>query len=129
MPYSRTQQAINLNSIRAKTLELALYSSNPTASDTGNEISGGAYARQTVTFTSPQTVSDGTLMSNSTVISFPVATGDWSAPVTHFAVREVGGPLLIYGTTQELGIDTSRTIRTGDVFRVAANTLIHKELD
>lgn len=129
MSYSRTQQAINLNSIRSKTLELALYSTNPTASDTGTEISGGAYARQPVSFTAPQAVSDGTYMSNVSTISFPTATGDWSAPVTHFAVREVGGSMLIYGTTQELGINTSRTIRTGDVFRVAANTLVHKELD
>lgn len=129
MPYSRTQQAINLNSIRAKTLEVALYSSNPTASDTGNEITGGAYTRQSVSFTVPVATVDGTYMSNTAIISFPQATGDYSAPVTHFAVREVGGPQLFYGTTQELGLDTSRTIRTGDIFRIAANTLVHKELD
>jgi hypothetical protein len=130
MSYSRVQQAINLNSIRAKTLELALYSTNPTASDSGTEISGGAYARQSFTFTAPVSVVDGTYMSNSSTISFPQASGDWSAPVTHFGVRDaVGGDLLIYGTLQELGLDTSRTIRTGDIFRVAANTLIHKEED
>lgn len=129
MPYSRTQQSINLNAIRAKTLEVALYSSNPTASDMGTEIAGGAYVRQSVSFTVPQAVADGTYMSNTATISFPQATGDYSAPITHFVVREIGGPMLIYGTTQELGLDTSRTIRTGDIFRIAANTLVHKELD
>ena len=129
MAYSRTQQAINLNAIRAKTLELALYSTNPTPSDSGTEISGGGYIRQTFTFTVPVAVSDGTYMSNSSTISFPTASGDWSATVTHFTVREAGGGMLIYGTLQELGLDTSRTIRTGDIFRVAANTFIHKEED
>lgn len=129
MPYSRTQQAANLNSIRSETLEVALYSSNPTASDVGNEITGGAYSRQTITFTSPTAVVDGTYMSNTATISFPQASGDYSAPVTHFAVRIVGGAMLFYGTTQELGLNTSRTIRTGDIFRIAANTLVHKELD
>ena len=129
MPYSRTQQAANLNSIRAKTLEIALYSSNPTSSDSGTEITGGAYARQSITFTVPLAVADGTYISNTAIVSFPQASGDYSAPVTHWAVREVAGAMQFYGTTQELGLDTSRTIRTGDTFRFAANTLVHKELD
>lgn len=129
MPYSRTQQTSNLNAIRAKTLELALYSTNPTASDTGSEITGGGYVRQSISFTTPQAVIDGVYMTNTATLSFPTATGDYSAPVSHFAVREVGGGMMFYGTTQELGLDTSRTIRAGDIFRVAANTLVHKELD
>lgn len=129
MPYSRTQQTSNLNAIRAKTLELALYSTNPTASDTGSEITGGGYVRQSISFTTPQAVIDGVYMTNTATLSFPTATGDYSAPVSHFAVREVGGDMMFYGTTQELGLDTSRTIRAGDIFRVAANTLVHKELD
>lgn len=129
MSYSRAQQIVNMNAIRAKTLELALYSTNPTALDTGTEISGGGYARQTFTFTVPQTLSDGAYITNVAIISFPQASGDWSAPATHFGVREVSGGLLIKGTLQDLGIDTSRTIRVGDTFRVAANTLVHKEQD
>lgn len=129
MSYSRTQQRANLNAIRAKTLQVALYSSNPTALDIGNEITGGAYGRQSVTFNAPQDLSDGCYIGNTSLISFATASGDYSAPVTHFAVREVGGPLVFFGTTQDLGMNTSRTIRTGDVFRIAANTLVHKEQD
>lgn len=129
MSYSRIQQRANLNAIRAKTLQVALYSSNPTALDVGNEITGGGYTRQSVTFNVPQDISDGSYIANTSLISFPVASGDYSAPITHFAAREVGGPLTFFGTTKELGMDTSRTIRTGDVFRIAANTLIHKEQD
>lgn len=71
MSYSRTQQRANLNTIRAKTLQVALYSSNPTALDVGNEITGGAYARQSVTFNAPQDVADGSYIANTSLVSSP----------------------------------------------------------
>ena len=107
MPYSRVTQTSNLNAIRAKTCEVALYGSNPTANDTATEVSGAGYARVSVSFTTPAATGSGVYISNSTALTFPVCTGDYPFPVTHFAVREVGGPMLFYGTLQELGIDTS----------------------
>ena len=130
MPYSRVQQAENLANIRSKTLEIALYSTNPGPSDTGTEISGGAYARQSIAFTAPQSTSDGTYITNSTLISFPQASGNWSAAAAYYAVRDaVGGDMINYGPLQELGVNTTRTVNTGDTFRIAANTLIIKEKD
>jgi len=122
MPYSNTQQVINLNSIRAKSTQLALFAGNPVSG--GVEVNTGAYARQPVTFTSPVSNSQGSYISNSTLINFPQVTSDYNAPLTHWAVYENGSALLVYGTLQELGVDTSRTMRVGDVFRVQASGLV-----
>jgi hypothetical protein len=130
MSHSRVQQAANLNALRGLNLELAIYSSNPGPSDSGTEMtSSGGYARQTIAFGVPQTESDGTYILNSALVSFPTASGDWSAVASHYGIREVGGSLRNYGPLQELGVDTTRSVRTGDTFRVAPNTLKVKEFD
>lgn len=130
MSLSRVQQTELLNLIRAKTTVIALYSTNPGSADNGTEITGGAYARQSIAFTAPASAGDGTYIANNAVITFPTASGDWSAPVSHYAVRDSGNnDCLFYGPLQELGVDTTRTVRTGDKFQIASNTLIHKEFD
>lgn len=130
MPNSRIQQSQNLNLIRAKSLELALYSSNPGPSDNGVEItSGGGYIRRSISFAAPQTDVDGSYITNDALVSFPTASGDWSAPITHYAVREVGNGCVFYGPIQDLGVNTTRTVRTGDTFRIAPNAIVHKEYD
>jgi hypothetical protein len=130
MAYSRTHQVEILNLIKNKTLELALYSTNPTQADVGAEIGvAGGYARETVTFANPVQVSDGTYIANDDVISFNQASADWSAPVAYWGVRIVGGALVAYGPTKNLGVNTTRTVRTGDVFQVAIGTLKIKEMD
>ncbi len=115
MPSSRAQQAIELNVIRTESLKLHLYTSNPTSSDVGTEVTGGGYVAQTITFSAPTVVGNGTEMTNDTVITFPIATGDYSAPVTHFGVRVNGGRLVHYGELTSLGVPVSRTVRAGDV--------------
>ena len=40
----------SLNLVKAGTPYLALYTNDPTAADTGTEVSGGSYARQAITF-------------------------------------------------------------------------------
>lgn len=130
MSYSRTQQLEVLNTVRAKTLELALYSTNPTQADTGTEIgAAGSYAREVVTFAAPVQVADGTYIANDGVITFNTASADWSAPVAYWGVRVVGGALVAYGATKNLGVNTTRTVRSGDIFQVAIGTLKIKELD
>ena len=56
---------------------LALYTTDPTDSDTGTELSGNAYARQQILFSAPTVVSGKTQIQNSTTITFPTATGSW----------------------------------------------------
>jgi hypothetical protein len=97
------------------TVYLALYTSDPTDADAGTEVSGNAYARQSITFGAP---SNG-VTTNSAAIEFPQATGSWGT-VAYVGIRDAstGGNLLFH-----TALDASKTIATGDVFRVAAGSL------
>ncbi|CAB4141611.1 hypothetical protein UFOVP415_49 [uncultured Caudovirales phage] len=94
---------------------LALYTSDPTDADTGTEVTGNGYARQAITFGAP---SNG-VSTNSAAIEFPQATGSWGT-VTHVGIRDAltTGNLLFHTP-----LDASKTIATGDVFRVAIGSL------
>jgi hypothetical protein len=97
------------------TVYLALYTTDPTDADTGTECTGTSYARQSVTFGAP---SNG-VSTNSAAIEFPQAGGAWGT-ITHIGIRDaltVGN--LLYHTP----LDASKTIATGDVFRVASGSL------
>ena len=78
------------------------------------ELSGDAYARQTVAFTTT-----GDTTSNSGAVEFPTATGSWGT-VTHVGVYDASssGNLMCYAT-----LSSSKAIDTGDVFRVPAGDL------
>ena len=97
------------------TVYLALYTTDPTDADTGTECSGTSYARQAVTFGAP---SNG-VTTNSAAVEFPQAGGSWGT-ITHIGIRDAltTGNLLYHSP-----LDTSKTIATGDVFRVASGSL------
>ncbi len=97
------------------TVYLALYTTDPTDADSGTEVSGGSYARQSVAFGAP---SNG-VTTNSSDISFPTATADWGT-ITHVGIRDAstGGNLMYY-----TALDASKTINSGDQFRVLAGNL------
>lgn len=95
---------------------VALYSDNPTANDTGTEISAGGYARQQFTdWYSPTSGSTA----NSSVITFGPATAAWGT-VSHVGIRdsETSGDLLYYGALTD-----SKTVGDGDTFRFSASAL------
>jgi hypothetical protein len=97
------------------TVHLALYTADPTDADTGTECSGTSYARQAVTFGAP---SNG-VTSNTAVIEFPQAGNSWGT-ITHIGIRDAStAGNLLYHTP----LDASKTIATGDVFRVAIGSL------
>jgi len=97
------------------TVYVALYTSDPTDADTGTECSGTSYARQSVTFSSP---SNGAT-SNSAAVEFPQAGGSWGT-ITHIGIRDAStAGNLLYHTA----LDASKTIATGDVFRIASGSL------
>ena len=97
------------------TVYVALYTSDPTDADTGTECSGTSYARQSVTFSSP---SNGAT-SNSAAVEFPQAGGSWGT-ITHIGIRDAStAGNLLYHTA----LDASKTIATGDVFRIATGSL------
>ena len=94
---------------------LALYTADPTDADSGTEVSGTSYARQAITFGAP---SNG-VTTNSAAIEFPQAGGSWGT-ITHVGIRDAStsGNLLFH-----TALDASKTIATGDVFRVASGSL------
>lgn len=96
------------------TLYVALYTAAPSDTGGGTEVSGGAYARQTGTFT----VSGGTA-SNTSAIEYATATADYGTVVAVGVFdASSGGNLLAYGT-----LTTSKSVSTGDVFRFNASAL------
>lgn len=127
--FSRSQQATILTAIKANSLELAMYATNPTASDTGTECSGGGYARQPITFGANTVVSGGTQIANTGVISFPQASSDWTGTAAYWGVRIVGGALVGYGQLTSAGVPTTRAVRTGDTYQQAIGTVILKVED
>lgn len=97
------------------TVYLALYTSDPTDADSGTECSGTSYARQSITFGAP---SNG-VTTNSAAIEFPQAGGSWGT-ITHVGIRDaLTTGNLLYHTP----LDASKTIATGDVFRIATGSL------
>ena len=127
--FSRVQQGTILTAIKANSLELALYSTDPTASDTGTEISGGSYARQAVTFGTNTVVSGGTQIANTNLITFPQASADWTGTVAYWGVRIVGGALVGYGQITSGGTPTTRVVRSGDTYQQAIGSVILKVTD
>ena len=94
---------------------LGLYTSDPTDADSGSEVTGNAYARQAITFGAP---SNG-VTANTAAIEFPQATGSWGT-ITHIGIEDAltSGNLLYHSP-----LDASKTIATGDVFRIAIGSL------
>jgi hypothetical protein len=94
---------------------LALYTSDPTDADTGTEVSGGSYARQSITFGAP---SNG-VSTNTAAIEFPQCTASWGT-VTHIGIRDaLTTGNLLYHTP----LDNSKTIDSGDIFKIAIGSL------
>lgn len=96
------------------TLYLGLYTSAPSDTEGGTELSGSGYARQAMAMSV-----SGNTASNSAVEEFATATGSWGT-VTHVGVFDAStsGNLLAYGA-----LSASKAIATGDVFRIPAGDL------
>jgi hypothetical protein len=94
---------------------VGLFTSNPTDAGSGTEVSGGSYARVAVTFGAP---SDG-VSTNSAAVEFPQCTSSWGT-VTHIGIHDAltTGNLLFH-----TALDTSKTIETGDIFKIASGNL------
>ena len=97
------------------TVYVGLYTTDPGEGNTGTEVSGTSYARQSVTFGSP---SNG-VSTNSGAVTFPTATGTWGT-VTHIGILDAStsGNLLYYTP-----LDASKSIASGDVFTISAGNL------
>lgn len=96
------------------TVYVALYTVAPTDSSAGTEVTGGGYARQSAAFTTTNNQA-----SNTSAIEYPTATANYGTVVA-VAVLDAAssGNMLAYAA-----LSTSKTISTGDVFRIPAGDL------
>jgi hypothetical protein len=100
------------------TVYVALYTTAPTDTSEGTEVSGGSYARQAVTFGAPS--GNPSVISNTANIDFPVATANWGTVVA-FAIHSADsgtGNMICWGN-----LSTSKTIQTDDQARILAGNL------
>ena len=92
------------------TVYLGLFTTTLNAAGTGTEVSGGSYARQSVSFSA---ASSGATASSADV-TFPTATASWGT-VTYAGLYDAStGGNLLYFTP----LDVSKTIDSGDIFKV-----------
>lgn len=97
------------------TVYVGLFTTDPTDAGTGTEVTGGSYARQSVTFAAP---SNGVSASNAAV-EFPQATASWGT-ITHIGILDaLTSGNLLYHTA----LDVSKTIDNGDIFKIASGSL------
>jgi hypothetical protein len=97
------------------TVYVGLYTSDPTDANTGTEVSGGSYARTSVTFGAP---SNGA-STNNAAVEFPQATGSWGTVGWIGILDASTSGNLLYHTA----LDVSKTIDTGDIFKIATGSL------
>ena len=102
------------------TVYVGLYTSDPGDDNSGTEVSGGSYARQSLAVT---TASAGIVTSSSDV-TFPQATANWGT-ISHIGILDAltSGNLLMHTE-----LTTSKTIETGDIFKIPSGNLT-AELD
>jgi len=97
------------------TVYVALFTTDPTDAGTGTEVSGGAYARTSITFGSP---SNG-VTTNSADVTFPTCTAAWGT-VTHMGIYDAStSGNLLYHTP----LDASKTVDSGDIFKISSGNL------
>lgn len=100
---------------------LALFTADPTdANVTANEVSGGWYARQAITFQAPVTSgSNETTTVNASQITFSAVTTS-AVTVTHWGIYDAAtsGNLLASGA-----FTASKTLNVDDIFVVNAEAL------
>lgn len=97
---------------------VALYTVAPGEGGGGTEVSGGSYARTSVSFTVSGTAP--TQAANSAAVEFPTATASWGTVVAAAIYdASTSGNMLAFAN-----LTTSKTIDSGDVLRFNASTLV-----
>ncbi|MGF6356170.1 hypothetical protein ABIE27_004085 [Paenibacillus sp. 4624] len=104
---------------RPTSIYVALYTTNPTPADTGQEVSGGGYTRLQVVFGPPAVEGGKPTVKNTADIAFAIASASWGT-VSHIGLRDsaTGGNLLYFGA-----LDSPRSILENDVFKFLTGSL------
>jgi len=90
-------------------------SANLEAGTLTNEVTGGSYARETISFG----VASGGTATNDATVTFTTATADWGT-ITHVAIMDAAssGNVLFYGAVTD-----AKEILNGDTFQVSSGNL------
>lgn len=93
------------------TVYFALFTSNPTADDAGDEVTGGSYARQAMSFGAASSASTST----DAAITFGGLPDTTSTPITHYGIYDAStsGNLLYYGA-----LSASVSTESGDELKL-----------
>lgn len=93
---------------------VSLHTANPDEDASGAEVSGGGYARQAASF-----AVSGNTATTDAAVEYPTATAGYGT-VTHVGVWDAAsaGNMLAYAA-----LTASKTISTGDVFRIPTGDL------
>ncbi len=97
---------------------IALFTSNPTDSAAGTEVSGGSYARHNSSgkWAAP---TGTTSVSTNAICAFPTASANWGT-ITGFAIMTAssGGTMLMWGA-----LAASKVVNSGDTPSFASGAL------
>lgn len=109
---------------RPGTVYAALYTVAPTDAGGGTEVTGGSYARVSITNNATNfPAAAAGQKSNGTAITFPAATADWGLAVALGLFDASSGGNLLFWT----GLVTNRQIYSGDQPSFAIGALIFTE--
>jgi hypothetical protein len=97
------------------TVFVGLYTSNPTDTNSGTEVTGGSYARQSLSVT---TASNG-IVTSSADVTFPQCTASWGS-VGFIGILDAvtSGNLLMH-----TALTTAKTIDSGDILKITTGNL------
>lgn len=105
----------NVSYTSPTTVYVGLFTAAPTDTTSGTEVSGGSYARQSLSVT---TASNG-ITTSSADVTFPQATANWGT-ISHIGILDAltSGNLLMYTS-----LTTSKTIETDDILKINSGSL------
>ena len=107
-------------SLRSGTYNLAHFLTDPTASGTGTEASGGGYARKVISFDAPSLVAGKQQVKNTDAVDYGVITADIGT-VSYWGIfdSQTGGNLLWFGSFAR-----GKNVLNGDAITVNAGAIV-----
>ena len=107
-------------SLRSGTYYLALFLTDPTASGTGTEASGGGYARKVISFDAPSLVAGKQQVKNTDEVDYGVITADIGT-VSYWGILDwqTCGNLLWFGSFAR-----GKNVLNGDAITVNAGAIV-----
>lgn len=105
----------NVSYTSPTTVYVGLFTSDPTDAGSGTEVSGGSYARQSLSVTT----ASGGIVTSSADVTFPQASASWGT-ISHIGLFDAltSGNLLMHTP-----VTTSKTIDSGDILKISSGNL------